>query len=177
MDESDLGKLYDELVTDRIGLCNVVEDRLVVKDLARGNGSRGTVLDGVKEGTDLLIEVRGRTCCGNDLRNLGLHLLACHLVIQNEIAADGTVPALGRGDTETALSAENDGITGSVDIHRPSDTEVDDNTALKTDKACGEIVNAEELRILGVTGSHVVGVLRIGAEERRLIARNGVGLG
>ena len=39
------------------------------------------------------------------------------------------------------LVAENNGVAGSVDIHRPRDTEVENNVAFKTNERSREVVH------------------------------------
>jgi hypothetical protein len=81
-------------------LSNVVKNSLVVNNLRGRNRSRSSVLASIKEGSDLLIKDGGLAGLGEDLRDLGLNLLACYLVINYKIAADSTVPALGGRNTK-----------------------------------------------------------------------------
>ena len=76
-----------------------------------------------------------------------------------------------------ALGAQDDGVTRGVDVHGPCDTEVQDDAAFQTDESSGEIVHLELLSIVLHATVGIVGVVRTLAEEGRLVAGNGQGLG
>ena len=92
-------------------------------------------------------------------------------MINGHRTADGAVPAIGGRNTQTALCAENDGVAGGVDVHCPGNAEIEDDVALETDKRSGKVVHAERIGIFMMLA--VADIVRIRAEERGLIARNG----
>ena len=155
----------------------MVEDGLIVEDLARGNGSLSALLDGVEEASDLLLLAGRHAALLGNLLDLGLDLLACDLVIDNEIAADGAVPALGGGDAEASLGAVDDGVARGVEVHSPGNAEIEDDAALKANERRGEIVNAERIGKLGTAEFLICNVVRILAEEVGGVARDRQRLG
>ena len=110
----DFGNFDLDLAAQLSGLADAVDDGLIVQDLAGGHGSAAVAVDGIQEGADLL--VKQLAIRGND-RDLGHGLRASHVGVQLHGAAHGAVPALGGGDTQGSLLAEDDGVTGSVQMH------------------------------------------------------------
>ena len=172
-----LRKFYFDFVTGAVRLHNAVDNGLIVEDLARRNGRFAAVLNGFDERADFFIENVVAVMCFDD-RDLGFDLFAGNRMINGHRAADRAVPAVGRRNAKTALCTEHNGITGSVDIHGPCDTEVNDSAVFETDKAAAEIVHAElggkEFRIgaIGIgfgIGTEIVGN-KAGNRDRLRIA-------
>ena len=150
------------------------QDGLVVQDLADRHGGGSAVLVGIQERADLQIENIGS---GFDDGNAGFGLQTANLMIQGHRTANGAVPALGGGDTQTAFSTHDDGITGGIQVHCPGNAEVNHNVTFQTDETGCEVIDLKLLGIFLNTALHIVTVVGVGAEECGLITGNGQRLG
>ena len=153
----DFGELDFYFVTTFCGLVDTVDDCLVVENLGSGDGCGTAGLDSVEEGTDLSLEETALAVILKD-RNNGFGLSTAYIVVKNHGTANGAVPAVSGRNAESTFGTEDDGVTGSVNVHSPCNSEVEDDAAFETDERCCEIVNGETSCICTV----VLGIL---AEE------------
>ena len=116
-----------------MALCDTVDNSLIVEDLAGRNGRFAAVLNGFDERADFFIENVVAVMCFDD-RDLGLDLFAGNRMINGHRAADRAVPAVGRRNAKTCFGTENDGVAGGVDVHGPSNTEVENDVAFETNE-------------------------------------------
>ena len=136
----DFGNFNHEFFAFFGRLNNVIDNSLVVYNLRGGNGSFAACVDCIEEGTNLLVEASLRILENRNFCKCGL---TCNVVVNLHRTANGAVPALGGRNAQTALGTQNDGVTGGVHVHCPSNSEVENDTALETNECSCEIVNAE----------------------------------